>query len=156
LIVAYSYFCEFFLAWYGGERNEMYTMFHGLPTGPNCWTFWLTMTCNVVVPQLFWFRWFRSHGLVAWTLSLLINVGMWCERFVIITMSLQRGDMPSMWHAYAPTIVDWGILLGSIGFFSLLFVLFLRWVPIIPTSEVRELNHELARERRREQRKAAA
>ncbi|HXT95546.1 MAG TPA: NrfD/PsrC family molybdoenzyme membrane anchor subunit [Polyangia bacterium] len=150
LIVDYSYFCEFFLAWYGGERGEMYTMFHGLPTGPNCWTFWVTMFCNVVVPQLFWFRWFRRHGRVAWVLSLLINVGMWCERFVIIALSLQRGHLPSMWHAYAPTIVDWGILAGTIGLFSLLYVLFLRWVPIVPTSEVRELNHELARERKRE------
>jgi Ni/Fe-hydrogenase subunit HybB-like protein len=149
-IVDYSYFCEFFLAWYGGERGEMYTMFRGLPTGPNAWTFWVTMFCNVIVPQLFWFRWFRTHGRVAWVLSLLINVGMWCERFVIIALSLQSGHLPSMWHAYAPTVVDWGILAGTIGLFSLLFVLFLRWVPVIPTAEVRELNHELARERKRE------
>jgi molybdopterin-containing oxidoreductase family membrane subunit len=149
-IVAYSYFCEFFLAWYGGEPAEMYTMFRGLPTGPNCWTFWLTMFCNVVIPQLFWFRWFRTHGLVAWVLSLLINVGMWCERFVIIALSLQRGHLPSMWHSYRPTVVDWGLLGGTIGLFSLLFVLFLRWVPVIPTSEVRELNHEISHERKRE------
>jgi Ni/Fe-hydrogenase subunit HybB-like protein len=149
-IVDYSYFCEFFLAWYGGEKAEMYTMFQGLPTGPNCWTFWLTMFCNVVIPQLFWFRWFRTHALVAWVLSLLINVGMWCERFVIIALSLQRGHLPSMWHGYSPTIVDWGLLGGTIGLFSFLFVLFLRWLPVIPTSEVRELNHELARERQRE------
>ena len=88
--------------------------------------------------------------LVAWVLSLLINVGMWCERFVIIALSLQRGHLPSMWHGYSPTIVDWGLLGGTIGLFSLLFVMFLRWVPVIPTSEVRELNHELARERQRE------
>jgi Ni/Fe-hydrogenase subunit HybB-like protein len=149
-IVTYSYFCEFFLAWYGGEKTEMYTMFRGLPTGPNSWTFWITMFCNVVIPQLFWFRWFRRTPAVAWVLSVLINVGMWCERFVIIALSLQRGHLPSMWHGYAPTVVDWGLLGGTIGLFSLLFVLFLRWVPVIPAAEVRELNHELARQRARE------
>jgi Ni/Fe-hydrogenase subunit HybB-like protein len=149
-IVDYSYFCEFFLAWYGGERTEMYTMFHALPAGPNAWTFWVTMFCNVGVTQLFWFRRVRRSPLIAWGLSLLINVGMWCERFSIIVLSLQRGHLPSMWHAYSPTFVDWGILLGTFGFFGLLFVLFLRWMPVIPTSEVRELSHELERESARE------
>jgi Ni/Fe-hydrogenase subunit HybB-like protein len=145
-IVDYSYFNEFFLAWYGGERNEMYTMFQALPTGPNAWTFWVTMFCNVVVTQLFWFRRVRRNAKIAWVLSLVINVGMWCERFVIIVLSLQRGHLPSMWHAYRPTFVDWGILLGTLGFFLLLFVLFLRWVPVVPVTEVRELNRELAEE----------
>jgi len=149
-IVDYSYFTEFFLAWYGGERNEMYTMFQALPAGPNAWTFWVTMACNVGVTQLFWFRRVRRSPALAWLLSLLINVGMWSERFVIIVLSLQRGHLPSMWHAYRPTFVDWGILLGTLGFFGLLFTLFLRWVPVIPTAEVRELNHVLHEERRRQ------
>jgi molybdopterin-containing oxidoreductase family membrane subunit len=148
-IVDYSYFCEFFLAWYGGEKIEMYTMFRGLPLSENAWTFWLTMFCNVVVPQAFWFGPVRRNPLLAWALALLINVGMWCERFVIIVLSLQRAHLPSMWHGYSPTYVDWGILLGTLGFFGLLFLAFLRWVPVIPTAEVRELNHELARERAR-------
>jgi molybdopterin-containing oxidoreductase family membrane subunit len=148
-IVDYSYFCEFFLAWYGGEKIEMYTMFRALPTAENAWAFWVTMFCNVVVTQLFWFRRVRRSATTAWVLSLLINLGMWTERFSIIVLSLQRGHLPSMWHAYHPTFVDWGILLGTLGFFALLFLGFLRWIPVIPTSEVRELNHELAHERAR-------
>ena len=97
-IVVYSYFCEFFLAWYGGEKLEMWTMFRALPLGPNAWTFWVTMFCNVVVTQLFWFRRVRRNPMVAWILSLLINLGMWCERFAIIVLSLQQGHLPSMWH----------------------------------------------------------
>src|SRR5581483_593022 len=102
-IVDYSYFCEFFPAWYGGEKLEMWTMFRALPLGPNAWTFWVTMFCNVVVTQLFWFRRVRRNPMVAWILSLLINLGMWCERFAIIVLSLQQGHLPSMWHAYSPT-----------------------------------------------------
>jgi molybdopterin-containing oxidoreductase family membrane subunit len=68
---------------------------------------------------------------------------MWCERFVIIVLSLQRAHLPSMWHAYSPTYVDWGILIGTLGFFALLFLGFLRWFPIVPTTELRELNHQL-------------
>jgi molybdopterin-containing oxidoreductase family membrane subunit len=148
-IVDYSYGVEFLLAWWGGEKTEMYTMFHGLPLSENSWTFWVSMFCNVGVTQLFWFRRVRRNPLIAWVLSLLINVGMWCERFVIIVLSLQRAHLPSEWRAYGPTYVDWGILLGTFGFFGLLFLGFLRWFPIIPTSEVRELNHELAHERDR-------
>jgi molybdopterin-containing oxidoreductase family membrane subunit len=148
-IVDYSYGVEFLLAWWGGEKTEMYTMFHGLPRAENSWTFWLAMFCNVGVTQLFWFRRVRRNALVSWVLALLINVGMWCERFVIIVLSLQRAHLPSEWRAYSPTYVDWGILLGTLGFFGLLFLGFLRWFPIIPTSEMRELNHELAHERAR-------
>jgi Ni/Fe-hydrogenase subunit HybB-like protein len=150
LIVAYSYFCEYFLAWYGGEKEEMYTMLRGLPTGPNAWAFWVTMACNVAVPQLFWFKWFRTTPVVAWGLSLLVNLGMWLERFVIVVMSLQRAHMPSLWHPYRPTFVDLGILIGTFAFFTFLFLLFLRWVPVIPTVEMRELNHELREEARKE------
>jgi molybdopterin-containing oxidoreductase family membrane subunit len=154
LIVAYSYGCEFFLAWYGGEEIEMYTMFRGLPASENAVYFWITMVCNVLVPQAFWSRRVRRSAVLAWVLSLLINVGMWCERFTIIVLSLQRAHVPSMWHAYHPTFVDWGILIGTLGFFSLLFLAFLRWVPVIPAMEVRELRHELAEESARREARA--
>jgi Ni/Fe-hydrogenase subunit HybB-like protein len=146
-VVDYAYFCEWALAWYGGEKGEMYTMFHGLPFSENAWAFWITMFCNVVVTQAFWFRRVRRSAAIAWVLSIVINIGMWCERFSIIVLSLQRGHLPSMWHAYHPTFVDWGILFGTIAFFALLYLGFLRWFPVVPTSEVRELNHTLARER---------
>jgi Ni/Fe-hydrogenase subunit HybB-like protein len=146
LIVAYSYVCEWFLAWYGGEQAEMYTMLRGLPSGPHAWVFWLTITCNVAVPQLFWSKWARTHELFAWVISVLINVGMWGERFSIIVMSLQRDFLPSSWHAYRPTVVDWSILGGTVSFFALLFTLFLRFIPFVPLAEVKELKHELHRE----------
>jgi molybdopterin-containing oxidoreductase family membrane subunit len=148
-VVIYSYACEFYLAWYGGEASEMYTMLHGLTTGPNSWVFWLTMVCNVLVPQAFWSRRVRRSEWLAWVLAFAINVGMWSERFSIIVISLERAFTPSAWHAYTPTLVDWGILAGTIGFFTLLFMLFLRFVPFISTFEVKELAAELREEQRR-------
>jgi molybdopterin-containing oxidoreductase family membrane subunit len=122
----------------------MYTMLTALPTGPNAWAFWLTMICNVAVPQLLWLRWFRQNGVVLWVIAILVNVGMWAERFMLIVLPLQRDYLPSAWQAYHPTFVDWGIFLGTLGFFGFLFTAFLRWFPIIPTTEVKELNHELS------------
>ena len=145
LIVAYAYVCEFFLAWYSGEEVEMYTMLRSLTTGPNCAVFWTTIICNVCVPQLFWSKWFRTHGIATWVISVLINVGMWSERFSIIILSLQRDFLPSAWHAYKPTYVDLGILVGTLGFFALLFITFLRFVPFVPLAELKELKKELHR-----------
>jgi molybdopterin-containing oxidoreductase family membrane subunit len=154
-VVIYAYACEFYLAWYGGEAAEMYTMLHGWTMGPNAWVFWVTIVCNCVVPQLFWSARVRRHQWVVWLLSLLINVGMWSERFSIIVLSLQRDFLPSSWHAYAPTLVDWGILSGTLGFFTLLFMLFLRFVPFIPVQEVKELAATLREDRAHEAARAA-
>lgn len=144
LVVAYAYYCDYFMAWYSGEWPEMYTMLRALPFGHNAWVFWMMMVCNILVPQFFWFQSVRRSDLAAWIISILVNVGMWSERFTIIVLSLQRDFLPSAWHEYAPTIVDWSILVGTIGFFLFLFVLFLRWVPAISIAEVKELNHELS------------
>jgi len=105
--------------------------------------------CNVVVPQPFWSRRVRRSEWLAWVLAFAINVGMWSERFSIIVLSLERAFTPSAWHAYTPTLVDWGILAGTIGFFTLMFMLFLRFVPFIPAFEVKELAAELREEQRR-------
>jgi Ni/Fe-hydrogenase subunit HybB-like protein len=145
-IVTYSYACEFFLAWWSGEWAEMYTMLRGLPFGPGAVIFWTMIACNVLVPQAFWSKRVRTNLRAAWVLSLLINVGMWSERFSIIVMSLQRDYLPSSWHAYRPTLVDLGILLGTLGFFLFLFTLFLRFVPFVPVTEVKELAAELREE----------
>jgi Ni/Fe-hydrogenase subunit HybB-like protein len=142
LIVAYSYICEFFLAWYSGEEAEMYTMLHGLTTGPNWPVFWLTILCNCIIPQLLWSRRLRHHELALFVVSILVNVGMWSERFSIIIMSLQRDFLPAAWHSYSPTYVDWGILVGTMGFFALLFITFLRFIPFVPVAEVKELAKE--------------
>ncbi|HEX2571285.1 MAG TPA: NrfD/PsrC family molybdoenzyme membrane anchor subunit [Polyangia bacterium] len=146
LIVAYSYLCEFFLAWYSGEHAEMHTMLHTFTRGPNSWVFWLSLFCNVVVPQLYWSRMARTTPLIAWFISIFINVGMWGERFSIIVLSLEEDFLPSSWHSYSPTWVDGSILVGTICFFGFLFVLFLRFVPFVPVTEVKELKHELEHE----------
>jgi molybdopterin-containing oxidoreductase family membrane subunit len=110
--------------------------------------FYVSMICNVLVPQLFWWRRVRRNVWVLFVLSLLINVGMWSERFMIIVQSLQREYLPSMWARYTPTWVDLGILSGTLGFFTLLFLLFLRFVPFVSLAEMRELKHDLVREDR--------
>jgi molybdopterin-containing oxidoreductase family membrane subunit len=146
LVVAYGYLVEFFMAWYSGSLPEAQQFFSARPAGPNAAIFWIMLLCNVGVPQLFWSRRMRTSTRVLFAASLLINLGMWSERFVIIVMSLQREYLPSLWRAYAPTWVDLGLLAGTIGFFSLLFLLFLRFVPFVAVSEVKELGHELAHE----------
>jgi molybdopterin-containing oxidoreductase family membrane subunit len=104
------------------------------------------ITCNVLVPQLFWSKRMRTNIKVLFVASILINVGMWSERFVIVVMSLQREFLTSAWHGYSPTWVDIGILVGTLGFFSLMFLLFLRLIPFISITEIKELRHELATE----------
>lgn len=145
-IVIGSYVIEQFTAWYGGERPEIYQFFVGRPSGPNAAAFWLQMICNVLVTQLLWFSKVRKSPGALWVVSIFVNVGMWCERFVIVAVSLQRDYLPSMWQAYSPTWVDWGIFLGTFGFFFLLFLGFLRILPFIPLAEVKELKHELGKE----------
>jgi molybdopterin-containing oxidoreductase family membrane subunit len=143
LIVAYGYLVEFFMAWYSGEHAEIYQYFVARPFGPARAVFWTMMFCNVVVPQLLWSRRVRRSVATLFVLSLLVNVGMWAERFEIIVASLEREYLPSMWANYAPTWVDLGIFAGTLGFFSLLFLLFLRFVPFVSSSEIKELRHEL-------------
>jgi Ni/Fe-hydrogenase subunit HybB-like protein len=147
LIVAYGYLLEWFVAWYSGNSTEIYQAFVARPFEHGATVFWITMVCNVAVPQLLWWRRARTSVWLLFVLSLLVNVGMWGERFMIIVQSLQREYLPSMWADFAPTWVDLGIFAGTMGFFGFLFLVFLRVVPIIALSEMRELSHELARER---------
>jgi Ni/Fe-hydrogenase subunit HybB-like protein len=146
LIVVYGYIVEFFIAWYSGDPTERYQYFVARPAGPNAGVFWMMIACNVGVTQLLWSKRIRNHVLALFVISILVNVGMWCERFVIIVQSLQREFLPSKWHAYSPTIVDVGIFAGTIGFFSLLFLLFLRLLPFVAASEMKELRRELDHE----------
>jgi len=146
LVVFYGYLVEFFLAWYSGNPFELSQFFGARPFGPSAFIFWTMLVCNVLVPQLFWSRRARRSVWLLFAASILINIGMWSERFVIIVLSLQREFLPSMWATYAPTWVDLGILSGTIGFFSLLFLLFLRFLPFVSVVEMKELRHELAGE----------
>ncbi|XXT14461.1 NrfD/PsrC family molybdoenzyme membrane anchor subunit [Sorangium sp. So ce429] len=145
-IVIYAYIIEFFAAWYSGSEYEIYQFFVARPSGPNAAVFWAQMFCNVLVPQLLWSSRVRRNMVLLWIISILVNVGMWSERFVIIVMSLQREFIPSGWHAYRPSWVDISMFAGTISFFLLLFLIFLRLFPFIPVAEVKELNHELSKE----------
>ncbi|HEX7128066.1 MAG TPA: NrfD/PsrC family molybdoenzyme membrane anchor subunit [Thermodesulfobacteriota bacterium] len=148
LIVAYSYLTEVFVAWYSGNPFEMYTFLVNFPRGPYAPMYWLMIVCNVLVPQLFWAGSLRTNAAVLFVASLLINVGMWTERFMIIVGSLSRDFLPSAWAVYRPTWVDLSILSGTLALFVFLFVLFLRFVPFVPISELKELTHELERKER--------
>ncbi len=146
LIVQYGYLVEFFMAWYSRSPFEAHQFFRARPFGPNAPVFWLMMLCNVAVPQLLWVGRLRRSPAVLFVVSLLVNLGMWSERFVIVVMSLQREYLPSKWHGYSPTWVDLSLLFGTMCFFALLFMLFLRGVAFISSSEMKELRRELAHE----------
>jgi len=141
LIVDYSYLMEFFLAWYSDNPFEMYVEVNRA-FGQYGYGFAVMMFCNVLTPQLVWFKSVRTHVGALFVISLIVQVGMWTERFVIVVQSLHRDFMPSAWHMYYPTIWDLSILFGSMGFFMVLFLLFTRTLPVVAISELRELIHQ--------------
>jgi molybdopterin-containing oxidoreductase family membrane subunit len=146
LMVSYGYLSEHFIAWYSGNKYEAFVFFNTRLRGPYAPVYYLMLFCNVVVPQIFWWRKARASVVTLWVASILVNVGMWTERFNIIVTSLHRDFLPSSWAMYRPTIVDWSIYAGTLGFFGLLFLLFLRFVPSVAASEVKELRRELEHE----------
>jgi molybdopterin-containing oxidoreductase family membrane subunit len=135
-IVGYAYAMEFFIAWYSGNPNEQFH-FLNRALGPYQWAWIMMVSCNVLVPQVFWFRWCRQNLVVIFIISILVNVGMWFERFVIIVLSLHRDFIPSNWGYYRPTWVDIGTFMGTFGLFLTMFLLFLRFLPMIAISEVK-------------------
>ena len=126
------------MAWYSGVEYEQYAFLNRV-SGPYWWAYWIMMTCNVISPQLFWFKKVRTSVAASWLLSIVVNIGMWFERFVIIVTSLHRDYLPSSWAMFYPTAVDVSILIGSIGLFFMLFLLFLRVFPAIAMAEVKLL-----------------
>jgi molybdopterin-containing oxidoreductase family membrane subunit len=138
LIVAYGYMMEAFFGWYSANEYEEYMIWNRM-TGPYAYFYWALILCNVIVPQFLWSKKVRSNLLVLWIISLVVGVGMWLERFVIIVTSLHRDFLPSSWGMYSPTMWDWTMFIGTIGlFFSLLF-LFIRFLPIISIFEMRTI-----------------
>jgi molybdopterin-containing oxidoreductase family membrane subunit len=135
-MVGYAYAMEFFIAWYGANPNEGFA-FINRAFGPYAWAYWIMITCNVVTPQLFWFKKVRQNIPLVWVLSLFVNVGMWFERFVIICTSLTRDFLPSSWGYLSPTVVDIFTFFGTFGVFSTLFLLFIRFLPIMPMAELK-------------------
>jgi len=138
MMVGYAYATEFFTALYSGNQFERFT-FMNRAGGPFFWAYWTMVTCNVVVPQIFWFRRFRRSLPVMFVVSLLVNVGMWFERFTIIVTSLHRDFLPSAWSYYKPTIFDWSVTAGSFGWFFMWFLLFCRFFPAISMAEVKSV-----------------
>jgi len=138
LIVFYGYNMEAFMAWYSGNKYESFMMYNRM-TGPYAWAYWALIFCNGVVPQILWIKKVRQNIIVLWIISLIVNVGMWLERFVIVVTSLHRDFLPSSWGIYWPTIWDWGMYIGTMGFFLMLMVLFVRFLPMIPMFEIKTL-----------------
>ena len=138
-LVGYAYGMEFFIAWYSGDQYEQWLFFHNRASldGPFSWAYWIMIFCNVVTPQIFWFKKMRTSIPVMFVASILINIGMWFERFVIIVTSLHRDFLPSSWGYYQPTLVDIFTYLGTLGLFFTLFLLFIRWIPMVAISEVK-------------------
>jgi molybdopterin-containing oxidoreductase family membrane subunit len=140
MLVAYGYLVEAFFAWYSGSPFERYMMFARM-FGPYAPSFWLMLFCNVGVLQLLWFRRVRLDRRALFAIALLVNVGMWTERFVITVSSLANDFLPSAWDAQSLTWLDYGLLFGSIGAFFALMFLFIRVLPAISIFEVEELAH---------------
>jgi Ni/Fe-hydrogenase subunit HybB-like protein len=136
MMVGYSYSIEYFTAWYSGNLYEKFT-FINRAFGPYAWAYWTMVTCNVIVPQIFWSKKMRRNIPVMFIASIFVNIGMWFERFVIVVSSLANDFLPSSWDYYTPTWVDIGTLIGSFGLFFTLFLLFIRFLPIIAMSEVK-------------------
>jgi len=136
MMVGYAYAMEFFIAWYSGVHFEFF-VFVNRAFGPYAWAYWIMVSCNVLFPQLFWFRKIRRSIPAMFVIVILVNVGMWFERFVIIVSSLHRDFLPSSWGYFTPTLVDLGILLGSFGLFFTLVILFSRTLPVVSMSEVK-------------------
>ena len=135
-LVGYAYAMEFFIAWYGGNDYEWF-VFKNRAGGPYAWAYWTMISCNVLSPQVFWFKRFRTSIPVMFVVSILINIGMWFERFVIIVTSLHRDFLPSSWGYFRPTLVDIFTYLGTLGLFFTAFLLFIRWIPMIAIAEVK-------------------
>lgn len=136
MMVGYAYAMEFFIAWYSGNTFEQF-VFINRAFGPYAWAYWTMVSCNVFFPQLFWFKKVRTNIGITLVLVILVNVGMWFERFVIIVTSLHRDFLPSSWAMFTPTMVDMGLLLGSFGFFFTFLLLFLKTLPLVSISEVK-------------------
>ncbi len=136
MIVAYGYSTEVFMSWYSASHWEYFMMWNRM-FGPMGWSYWVLITCNIALPQLMWLRKFRVNVGLMFLMSLVVNTGMWFERFVIVVTSLTRDYLPSSWGTYRATKWDYMTFVGTLGLFTFLFLLFVRFLPMIPMSELR-------------------
>jgi len=137
-MVGYAYAMEYFIAWYSGSQFELF-VFINRALGPYAWAYWTMVACNVIFPQLFWFKKVRRSIPLMFGIGVLVNVGMWFERFVIVVTSLSRDFLPSSWGHYVPSAVDVGILVGSLGLFFTLILVFVRVLPVISLAEIKSV-----------------
>jgi Ni/Fe-hydrogenase subunit HybB-like protein len=140
-LVGYAYGMEFFIAWYSGNPYETFA-FINRATGPYAWAYWTMVSCNVISPQLFWFKKMRTNLVALFVISVFVNIGMWFERFVIIVTSLHRDFLPSSWAYFRPTIWDISTFIGSWGLFFTMFCLFVRFLPQVAIGEVKTVMPE--------------
>ena len=136
-ILTYSYSMEYFIAWYSQNPYE-WAIFSWRATGHYAWAFWLMVFCNCVAPLFLYFKSIRQNPLILFIISLIINVGMWFERFNIVVSSLAHNFDPAGWDNYWPTMVEWSILLGSAGWFFFWFLLFCKVMPAVAITEIKE------------------
>ena len=137
-IVGIAYITEFFIAWYSGVEYEQYA-FTNRMFGPYWWAYWSMMSCNLLAPQVFWMKWARTTPWFIFTMSIVVNVGMWFERFVIIVTSLHRDYLPSSWVMYSGSLTEIGLFLGTFGIFFTCFFLFAKFLPVINMAEVKSI-----------------
>jgi Ni/Fe-hydrogenase subunit HybB-like protein len=145
LIVAYGYLTETFTGWYSDEQPEKFLIVNRA-LGPYGFLYWLLLACNIFIPQLLWFGGVRANVYALFALALVINLGMWLERFIIVVVSLHRDFLPSSWDIYVPTFWDWSTFVGTIGLFTCLMFLFIRLLPVISIFEMREMVEESKQE----------
>src|SRR3569833_1985561 len=136
-MVAYGYFSDFFTAWYSGDKYEQFVAMNRV-IGPYAGEFWALMFCNILAPQFLWSRRERTHPIPLFIVAFIVNVGMWLERFVIVVTSLLRDFLPSSWGIYHGTRWDWAVFIGTIGLFLSLLFLFVRYLPAISITEMRQ------------------
>jgi Ni/Fe-hydrogenase subunit HybB-like protein len=141
LIVAYGYMMETFMAFYSGNPFDRFLIINRM-TGPYAFFYWMLIACNILIPQIMWLRSVRNNVAILFVISLIVNVGMWLERFVIVVISLHRDFLPSSWGMYYPTRWDWATYVGTIGLFLTLLFLFIRFLPVISIYEMRALVEE--------------
>ncbi len=142
-MMLYSYAIETFIGWYSADRFERYTYLVFRPLGAYGWIFWAMLFTNCLAAQVFWSKRVRRSEPALFVVGLLVVAGMWLERFDLIVTAEARDFLPSAWHLYAPSLVDWGLLFGTISLFVFLYLLFLRYAPVIPLHEVKRLRREL-------------
>ena len=147
LIVAYGYMMETFMAFYSGNPFDRFVVVDRMTSPPYAYFYWMLIACNIVIPQIMWLRSVRNNVAILFVISLVVNVGMWLERFVIVVISLHRDFLPSSWGMYYPTRWDWATYVGTIGLFLTLLFLFIRFLPVISIYEMRSLVEETDEEK---------